>query len=82
MRTKFELDLMETAVYALKQISDTLIEIQKSMQKKSYAGMELPDTCMDFVDWASRLDSADREKVMKLLWSDEYFRKTCIPMDD
>lgn len=43
---------------------------------------EDPKFCMDFDEWATRLDFSDRRRLMNFLWNNEGWHATCLREED
>lgn len=43
---------------------------------------EDPQYCMDFDEWAARLDFEDRRRIMNFLWNDSVWHDTCLREED
>ena len=49
---------------------------------QDYHPKEDPKYCMDFDEWAARLDFSDRRRLMNFLWNDEGWHATCLREED
>lgn len=49
---------------------------------QDYHPREDPKYCMDFEEWAARLDFEDRRRIMNFLWNDRTWHDTCLREED
>lgn len=57
------------------------LEVMGSVDRP-YKPKEDPSYCMSFDEWASRLGTEDRRRIMNLLWNDEVWHDTCLREED
>jgi hypothetical protein len=70
----------------LPEISKQLKEISGNLsvmtQVPEFHPKEDPKFCMDFDEWAARLEFSDRRRLMNFLWNDERWHATCLREED
>ena len=78
-----ELYTHEAVQHSLPKIADAVSELADAVSKigvatSGWVPHEDPKFCMDFDEWASRLDSVDRRKLMNFLWNSRVWHSTCL----
>lgn len=94
MLTSLEQHVLEVQMYTLPKINESLTEIAGQVNRvvgaleaigsipQEYRPKEDPQYCMDFEEWAARLDSGDRRRIMNFLWNNSLWHDTCLREED
>jgi len=94
MLTALEQHALEVQMNTLPQINESLTKIAGQLNcvvgalevigsvPQEYHPKEDPQYCMDFDEWAARLDFEDRRRIMNFLWNDSVWHDTCLREED